>query len=83
MANQLEELLSRMATDEEFLKKVKEDKQVLAELGWDPEAIASFELADKGYWGCGTECGCTASMGQGCSAKSGHACSGGSGTQIK
>ena len=83
MANQLEELLTRLATDEDFLKRVKEDKQVLKELGWNPEAIATFELAEKDYWGCGGECGCTASMGQGCGPKSGHACSSGSGIQIK
>ena len=82
MANQLEELLTRLATDEDLLKRVKEDKQVLKELGWNPEAIANFELAEKGYWGCGTECGCSSS-GQGCGPKSGHACSSGSGTQIK
>lgn len=83
MANRMEELLTRLATDEDFLKRVKEDKQVLSEQGWEPEAIASFELADKSDRNWGTECGCSASMGQGCSAKSGHACGGGTGVQVK
>ena len=84
MSEKLQKLLERLATDEELRKKVMKDKQALAEMEWSPEEIASFCLKDESrYWGCGTQCGCSASMGQGCGPKVGHACSGGSGAKIK
>ena len=74
----LENFLNRMANDSDFEKRVKEDKNVLAELGWSPEAISGFQVErpNKDYWGCGTDCGCTATTGEG----NGHVCSGGHGS---
>jgi hypothetical protein len=90
MTENLVKLLERLSSDDEFRKKVMADKQSLAEalseMGWSPEASASFELKaeTKGYWGCGTQCGCAVdSAGQGCSAKAGHNCTSGKGYQIK
>lgn len=86
-SKRLQDFLNRMAKDSDFEKRVKEDKNVLSELGWSPEAISDFQVkrSDKsmddfslscGSLGCGTECGCSPSVGEG----NGHVCSGGHGS---
>jgi hypothetical protein len=73
MTEQLEDLLMRLSTDEAFRKRAIEDRNVLAEIGWSPEAIAGIEIeAEKGHWGCGTVCGCWSKCGMGCPGKEGH-----------
>ncbi len=64
-SKKLQEFLNRMANDSDFEKRVKEDKNVLAELGWSPEAISGFQVersdadvADTYGWNCGADCGC-------------------------
>lgn len=82
----VQDFLNRMVKDNDFAKRVKEDKTTLADLGWSPEVVSGFQVkysdnpSDPDYWGCGTECGCTAgALGQGgsCVCKAGHGSGGG------
>ena len=82
-SKRLQDFLNRMANDSDFEKRVKENKNVLSELGWSPEAISDFQIkpshtsVSKGIDpNCGTDCGCNSSIGEG----NGHACSGGHGS---
>ncbi len=80
-SKKLQEFLNRMANDSDFEKRVKEDKNVLAELGWSPEAISGFQVkrSDKSVskGGCGTECGC---IPFGAGEGNGHVCEAGHGS---
>lgn len=80
-SKRLQDFLNRMAKDSDFEKRVKEDKNVLSELGWSPEAISDFQVkrsdksVDDDYWGCGTECGCyhdSPGSGNGHTCQAGH-----------
>ena len=84
MSEELVDLLERLASDDEFRVRVHDNKEALAEIGWKPEAIAAIEVTKKkGYWGCGSVCGCTARVGQGCGTKVGHIASGDQVIKIK
>lgn len=79
----MQDFLERMVKDSDFAKRVKEDKNVLTEMGWVPEAVSGFQVkrSDKStekddYWGCGTDCGCISSVGKGGNC----VCGGGSGS---
>jgi hypothetical protein len=67
MSEQLQQLLEMIAQDDELRERLTKETHELTNLGWSPEAAASFhfETKEKKYPGCGSVCGCGALEGEG------------------
>ncbi len=81
MSKQLQELVEKLAKDEEFASRLAKDTSELKDLGWSPEAANKFNFEVARNSNCGTECGCGTDQGSGGLCTCGN--SGGSGAGKK